>query len=1062
MKRFKILFIMLVLFISVGAVYADGNFTSLQTEINNAGDSIELTQDYIYNNSTDFSLKNGIPVNKMNFTINGNGHTVDGAGQARIFNIQSNVTLLNIKIINGFNKEMGGAIFSGFSTILNCENVTFVNNSADTAGAINGYHINLINCEFTKNHAKAGAGVYGYANITVEDTTFLNSDNYSFSQIYGYGDGKLQVNNCLFLNLTSRYAPAIYSEKRTSIKNSNFTNLAADISCGAVALKGCAESEFENCLFVNTTALKNGGALFMDIAAYEVYGNVSVKNSKFINCKGDFGGAVVQLGGNLSIMGSDFIDNSAIYGGGAVYVSYTNFKLINSKIMSNTLLDDDFDGGGLYCDYSNVTITNSTFENNVKNAIYSYDSNLSVENTTFSENNQAIHGVFTSCKLINNKYGNDTLFLNDTNYPFVIEEASAKIELINNDINVTSLPVRFDSRDWGWVSSVKDQGTMGACWTFGACGALESALLKATGIEYNFSEKNVQDNILRYAKYGMKSMGEGSSSHMEAVEYMVSWFGVLPNEYDIYDELGKLSPIISTEKNFHVQDIMFVGRKNATDNDAIKRAIMKCGSLTFEYYSAITEPYYNEKTYSIYQNFTKNGTHAVSVVGWDDNFSKENFLITPPGDGAFILKNSHGVESDDKGFLYISYYDTSILTQNPLTGYLIENLENYTKVYQRDISGDFDEDTNHTTYKINYISTGNDLISGIGSYFNESEKYIIEIYVNGELKHAENGIAPFYGYHTVKLTSEIPVKENDNFTVIMKKDFVPIIDDSRMHYEKNTVFIQRNGTWVDLALESKTATLKVYTKNLAIYTEDLVKIYKNDSKFEANVGVANETVTFEINGANYTRVTDENGTARIAINLNPGNYTIKTIFNGTSVENTIEVLPTLIGQNLVKYFRNESQFYISLIDGAGNFVPNATITMNINGVFYNRTTNENGTARLNINLNPGEYILTALDPLTGLLMSYNIIVLPVLTANDINMTYNDGTQFMAKLVDGKGNPLENVGIIFNINGVFYTRYTNSSGIACLNINLMSGEYIITSQYENAVISNKITISAKKD
>ena len=160
---------------------------------------------------------------------------------------------------------------------MNCENVTFVNNSADTAGAINGYHINLINCEFTKNHAKAGAGVYGYANITVEDTTFLNSDNYTFSQIYGYGDGKLQVNNCLFLNLTSRYAPAIYSEKRTSIKNSNFTNLAADISCGAVALKRCAESEFENCLFVNTTALKNGGALFMDIAAYEVYGNVSVK-----------------------------------------------------------------------------------------------------------------------------------------------------------------------------------------------------------------------------------------------------------------------------------------------------------------------------------------------------------------------------------------------------------------------------------------------------------------------------------------------------------------------------------------------------------------------------------------------------------------------------------------------------------------------------------------------------------------------------------------------------------------------------------------------------------------
>ncbi|MBQ2613256.1 MAG: hypothetical protein IJG19_05205 [Methanobrevibacter sp.] len=123
MKKFKILFLLSVLFISVSAVHADGNFTSLQTEINEAGKGIEITQDYIYDNSTDFGLKNGILVNKTNFTINGNGHTVDGAGQARIFNIQGNVTLLNIKIINGFNNEMGGAIFS-YS--LNCENVTFI------------------------------------------------------------------------------------------------------------------------------------------------------------------------------------------------------------------------------------------------------------------------------------------------------------------------------------------------------------------------------------------------------------------------------------------------------------------------------------------------------------------------------------------------------------------------------------------------------------------------------------------------------------------------------------------------------------------------------------------------------------------------------------------------------------------------------------------------------------------------------------------------------------------------------------------------------------------------
>uniref|UniRef100_UPI0034578E5F SpaA isopeptide-forming pilin-related protein n=1 Tax=uncultured Methanobrevibacter sp. TaxID=253161 RepID=UPI0034578E5F len=195
---------------------------------------------------------------------------------------------------------------------------------------------------------------------------------------------------------------------------------------------------------------------------------------------------------------------------------------------------------------------------------------------------------------------------------------------------------------------------------------------------------------------------------------------------------------------------------------------------------------------------------------------------------------------------------------------------------------------------------------------------------------------------------------------------------------------------------------------------------------------------FEINGRNYTRVSDENGTALIAINLGPGNYTIKTLFNGTTVENTITVLPTLIADNLVKYYKNASQFFISLIDGESNPISGVNITMNINGVFYNRTTNEKGTAKLNINLPPGEYILTAIDPLTGLQMSYNITNVTVL--------------------DGQGNPLANAAVKFNINGVFYTKHTDSKGIAKLNINLMSGKYIITSEYDGLKISNTITIN----
>ena len=300
--------------------------------------------------------------------------------------------------------------------------------------------------------------------------------------------------------------------------------------------------------------------------------------------------------------------------------------------------------------------------------------------------------------------------------------------------------------------------------------------------------------------------------------------------------------------------------------------------------------------------------------------------------------------------------------------------------------------------------------------------------------------------------------EGDNFTVEMTKKYVPILEKTRQHFKNGTSLANFGEGYYDLATDNSTVSLKVYTVAGVILTDDLVKIYKNDSQFEAKIGASNQVVSFEINGGTYNRTSDAQGIAKMNINLNPGNYTIKTTFNGTTVENTITVLPTLIANNLVKYFRNESQFLIELIDGQGNPLSGQKITMNINGVFYDRTTNSSGITKLNINLNPGEYILTAYDPITGLQMAFTITVLPTLTAEDLEMKYLDGTQFEAKLVDGQGKALSGVKITFNINGVFYDRTTDANGIARLNIRLMPGQYIITSQYGNATIANTITIT----
>ena len=75
------------------------------------------------------------------------------------------------------------------------------------------------------------------------------------------------------------------------------------------------------------------------------------------------------------------------------------------------------------------------------------------------------------------------------------------------------------------------------------------------------------------------------------------------------------------------------------------------------------------------------------------------------------------------------------------------------------------------------------------------------------------------------------------------------------------------------------------------------------------------------------------------------------------------------------------------------------------------------------------------------------------------MYYRDGTKFKATILDGKGNPYPNQKVTFNINGVFYTRFTNATGVVSLNINLQSGKYIITTSYNGLSAANTIEIKS---
>ena len=245
-----------------------------------------------------------------------------------------------------------------------------------------------------------------------------------------------------------------------------------------------------------------------------------------------------------------------------------------------------------------------------------------------------------------------------------------------------------------------------------------------------------------------------------------------------------------------------------------------------------------------------------------------------------------------------------------------------------------------------------------------------------------------------------------------------------------------------------------YTREPVIYGEDLSMYYKNGSRYEVSIyqdgklinSQNNDSkVIFNVNGVNYTKEL-VNGKAFIGINLNPGNYTITTFYHYTdglaTKTNNIEVLSTIQANDVVKFFRNGAQYCAKFLDGCGSPLVNASVIFNINGVFYKKQTDDNGMARLNIDLFPGEYILTAIH-LNGEEKANIIKVLTTISAEDISLIENKSGVFVLKTHDGARN------VSITIDGVEYIVQTDDGGVATLNVSLSKGNHAVLSKNLNS-------------
>ena len=330
-----------------------------------------------------------------------------------------------------------------------------------------------------------------------------------------------------------------------------------------------------------------------------------------------------------------------------------------------------------------------------------------------------------------------------------------------------TLPESFDLRTKGKVSEVRDQGRWGTCWAFASLAALESSLLPDARWQFSVDHLVMENGF-------NSGVDEGGDYNM-TLAYTTSWAGPVTETEDPYDgqSVSGLSAAV------HLQEAIILNEK---DYDQIKALLYDYGAVQSAIYSqpdiqALSD-YYSEENASYYYPDSMECNHDIVIIGWDDHYPKENFVIEPEGDGAFICKNSWGSDFGEDGYFYISYYDHNIgIYGVAYTG--VEPADNYDLLYQSDLlgwTGSIGYSEPAAWFSNVYGAETDNLIKAVGFYATDADTYY-DIYLVQDYESVEDmdrrrlvysGYLKDKGYYTVDLEDALTVEADSRFAVVMR------------------------------------------------------------------------------------------------------------------------------------------------------------------------------------------------------------------------------------------------------------------------------------------------------
>ena len=959
------------------------------------------------------------------------------ANGGAVYSLKSDLLVDSCRFVGNFakgnclNAISGGAIYVG--TYLN--NVPSVKNS----NFINNY---VVSTNFRTNWEYAKGGSIYMINCNLFNDSFINSSVTGNNGVGGsyYSEPKYlnSISNILRINssvngvLESNIYPADYDGKYSN-------EVVVYVSVNGNDENG--NGSFNNPYATIANAIAKSAGNVYNLKVYLLDGIYSGAGNTNISLPSSMNIQIAAIGSKVIIDGSGsnwFAANERSISGFKYVLS--NLTLINFKAKSTGYKKEN--NIGVISNYADLTIDNCIFKNIAGSSISNYDlANLKVINSSFVDSkhlgfyggvlfNYDANERFYNC--IVNNYSSTDIF-----YSTAVNTENVYLEFFNSTFkNLKS----FDSR---------------------------CKFLGASNTNVTMSYVNYADNDCNFAVAYDKSFVKIDNSVFKNSNWLSgSVNGMIWNVYNSsFININSLtfSSINDYKSNFNGclfdgGNVEFRGNTITVGNSSFynNKVIIvnndnQKGNLDFNYNYWIDETpknmidttanvklnYWIVKHLSAENLFNDSYKVVISYKLFDgSNYKNYDVRYVPIKPVRFTLITSKGSNSLDSGTLINDIFEF-INTANDDRNVVVSFTDN-TKL-------------NITLYNQHKVDTNIDLSQKTAKIWD-----IVEINVN--IKDNKTGLAVDFGIVEIYLNNKLISSNNVTGLAISKSITV---DESKSFYNISVIYKGNNK----YANSSNSAILRISSIPLetVIISKDLTKYYKNGSQFDVvlkdvlgNVLVG-KIVKITINGVTYNKITNDKGEARLSINLFPGVYNITVLFEDD--DNYVKSLNTnkiVVLSKIITKFVDNNKFIVKLVNDDGTPKTNASLAIIANGVQYNRITNGSGEARLNVRLNPNNYIFAVTDGQE--VVSSSVNVLSTIETSDISMFYKDGTKYSVKLCDLDGNIMPNKNVAITINGVTYNKVTDSNGVAYLNINLNPGTYSVWATYGDKTVCNTVSIS----